>query len=74
MKHSVLRAFSTPTRRFAVGQVITQGDVDGPVPVERLAELGYVAPVPPIPEDLPKAAGDLPPADEVESDEAGHEA
>ena len=41
--HTVLHAFTTPTRRFAPGQTVTAADLDGPLPIARLVQLGCVA-------------------------------
>ncbi len=42
--HTVIRAFKTPTRRFAVGQSVTEQDVAGPVPFGDWVAKGFIQP------------------------------
>ncbi|CAO3445734.1 hypothetical protein [Azospirillum argentinense] len=40
---TVVKGFTTPSRRFAVGQTVTPQDIDGPVPFDRWVELEHIA-------------------------------
>ena len=44
MRYAVLRPFNSPSRRFAVAQIVTADEVDGPVPVEAWEENGFLSP------------------------------
>ncbi|CAO3446627.1 hypothetical protein [Azospirillum argentinense] len=42
-KPTVVKGFTTPSRRFVVGQTVTPRDIDGPVPFDRWVELEHIA-------------------------------
>jgi hypothetical protein len=44
MRYAVLRPFNTPSRRFAIGDVVWAEDIDGPVSAEDRAETGFIQP------------------------------
>lgn len=76
MKYAVLRGFNTPSRRFAIGQIVTADDIDGPTGIESLAAVGLVAaekPDVPSPQPLRMMRGTntpLPPPVERDNDDA----
>ena len=41
-QHTVAKPFKTPTRRFAVGQPVTEQDVTGPVPFGDWIAKGFI--------------------------------
>ncbi|MBP2233084.1 hypothetical protein J2847_006419 [Azospirillum agricola] len=41
--HTVAKPFSTPTRRFAVGQPVTEADITGPLSFAERVALGQIA-------------------------------
>lgn len=44
MRYAVLRPFNTPSRRFAVGDVVFAEDLDGPVSAEDRVQTGFMQP------------------------------
>lgn len=49
-KHTVAKPFSTPSRRFAAGQPITEADITGPLSFAERVALGQIAAPAPEPE------------------------
>lgn len=45
MRYVVTQPFNSLTRRFAAGAEIDADEIDGHIPPERWAELGYLSPV-----------------------------
>ena len=50
---TVVKGFTTPSRRFAVGQTVTAADIDGPVDFDRWVDLGHID----VPKPPPAKAG-----------------
>ncbi len=71
MRYAVLRPFNSPSRRFAVAQIVTADEVDGPVPVEAWAENGFLSPENPENPVKPLTVqrASLPPPTELENDD-----
>jgi hypothetical protein len=73
MRYAVLRPFNTPSRRFAIGDVVWAEDIDGPVSVEDRAETGFMQPADPERPVAPlsmRRNQALPPPVELENDNA----
>lgn len=70
MRYAVLRPFNSPSRRFAVAQIVTADEVDGPVPVEAWEENGFLSPENPENPVKPLTVqrASLPPPIELEND------
>lgn len=70
MRYAVLRPFNSPSRRFAVAQIVTADGVDGPVPVEAWEENGFLSPETPDQPVKPLTVqrASLPPPIELEND------
>lgn len=49
-QHTVAKPFNTPTRRFAVGQPVTEADITGPLTLAERVALGQIAAPAPEPE------------------------
>lgn len=71
MRYAVLRPFNSPSRRFAVAQIVTADEVDGPVPVEAWEENGFLSPENPAAPVKPLTVqrASLPPPTELENDD-----
>lgn len=52
---TVTKSFTTPSRRFAAGQAVTEADVDGPLTFAHWVRLGHIA-MPAAAEPEPRAA------------------
>lgn len=57
---TVVKGFTTPSRRFIAGQPVKPQDIDGPAPFERWVELGHIALPKPAPEKTGKAGKTAP--------------
>ena len=70
MRYAVLRSFNSPSRRFAVAQIVTADEVDGPVHVEAWEENGFLSPENPENPVKPLTVqrASLPPPIELEND------
>lgn len=44
MRYAVLRPFNSPSRRFAVAQIVEADEIDGPMTAEELERSGFIAP------------------------------
>jgi hypothetical protein len=44
MKARVMRDFRTPMRRFRAGQLVDETEVDGPLDIYKLIDLGFLRP------------------------------
>ena len=72
MRYAVLRPFNSPSRRFAVAQIVAAEEVDGPVPVDAWEENGFLSPENPDEpvKPLTMQRAPLPPPIELENDDA----
>ena len=58
--YTVTTPFNTPTRRFAVGQSVTEADLDGSLTLKDRVQLGHIT------APKPTKAAKAPPADQAD--------
>ena len=70
MRYAVLRPFNSPSRRFAVAQIVEAEEIDGQMTAEELEQGGFIAPENPAApvKPLTMKRATLPPPIELEND------